>query len=694
MEQTFEGTNVPESGANNEPKAETTNKSDLAAVSNEPSNDLTNETNLAEEIFDQDLVEAFLEMESAFELVEYINDMDKARLKEIGYVLYQAFNQRLEYEEVKRFFKTEQENPLNFDEATVKITEALLVTSKFKKLSKYVRVQILYGLDLIKKNQEAPTLSQETLEFVDKNWRNLKVDCIRQFCEIINFDLTNEKISELIKAYNDDKKIIEAMELVQEFELFDVELDWEKGIKTLIDSEQFDKLIVVLEHKNEYIQFSIDLLSNNKLVKHASKLIDKMGLNPDDFPKVKERLAKKTIRYYVYNYINGPSSRDFMPLWKIEDLFKGYNQMIAYICEDLSFKKDFKHQKFAKALALRNGIYDLLRQDVQEFLDGVHIEQSDMNIDCVPDVFSTLSKPTDEYFKLPEDIRVTFIGTDEEVKLCEPLLHSSCLGVDCEWRPNIVKEIKSGVALLQIGDLKDIFLIDMIALRESEVLDELLCRVFSNDKTNIIGMSFHNDLAELSKGAPNLKFYKYIENLYDVQPIYASLYKTAGVGLSKIVDAVIGKKVCKVEQMANWELRPLRKSQQHYGALDAYILVELFDRLKDYAKENDVIIEDYKNTYVSGKDFSAKTKGANPEKFKVHGTQLGKANVKTIKLKSGQHLATNSELESTPKPDKLNFMLDYNLNKLNKLLSYKEFDSVKIVKNTNQLERGNFKCLN
>ena len=48
---------------------------------------------------------------------------------------------------------------------------------------------------------------------------------------------------------------------------------------------------------------------------------------------------------------------------------------------------------------------------------------------------------------------------------------------------------------------------------------------------------------------------------------------------------LFGKQICKAEQMSNWERRPLRKAQQHYAALDAYVLIDIIDHLSKTAKE-------------------------------------------------------------------------------------------------------------
>ncbi len=36
---------------------------------------------------------------------------------------------------------------------------------------------------------------------------------------------------------------------------------------------------------------------------------------------------------------------------------------------------------------------------------------------------------------------------------------------------------------------------------------------------------------------------------------------------------LLGQEVCKAERMSNWEKRPLRLAQLHYGYLDAYCMI-------------------------------------------------------------------------------------------------------------------------
>lgn len=38
--------------------------------------------------------------------------------------------------------------------------------------------------------------------------------------------------------------------------------------------------------------------------------------------------------------------------------------------------------------------------------------------------------------------------------------------------------------------------------------------------------------------------------------------------------------------MSNWERRPLRKSQAHYASLDAFILIEIIEKIILKAKED------------------------------------------------------------------------------------------------------------
>ena len=53
------------------------------------------------------------------------------------------------------------------------------------------------------------------------------------------------------------------------------------------------------------------------------------------------------------------------------------------------------------------------------------------------DAFEPLSRPINEYMELPKDVKLEWIGTDEDVPKLEILLKDEFIGVDSEWRPQL-----------------------------------------------------------------------------------------------------------------------------------------------------------------------------------------------------------------------------------------------------------------
>ena len=86
-----------------------------------------------------------------------------------------------------------------------------------------------------------------------------------------------------------------------------------------------------------------------------------------------------------------------------------------------------------------------------------------------------------------------------------------------------------------------------------------------------------------------MAFFNRVPQIMEVQDFYKALYPDykdhGGFGLAKVCERVLKKKLCKKEQMSNWENRPLRFSQEHYAAMDAWILPEIIMLMDKKAKQ-------------------------------------------------------------------------------------------------------------
>lgn len=261
--------------------------------------------------------------------------------------------------------------------------------------------------------------------------------------------------------------------------------------------------------------------------------------------------------------------------------------MLAYLVEDLVFKGKLND---AKGVCIRHDLHMVIRDEIRETLaDTVYDPKLDAPL---YDFFGPLSGET--HFKLPAEVKVEWIGTEEDINKLDYLLTERYIGVDSEWRPALAKFHRTNPSLFQISGEKIAFLIDFVSLKDSVNLDNKLSQIFSNETSVIVGFSFNSDVDQFARKFPKLKFYRFAKNFIDVQVYYSKVMVQPPMsGLAKVTEKIFGKPLCKKEQMSNWERRPLRLSQQHYGALDAYILVELIKILAENGKESNHLVDKF-----------------------------------------------------------------------------------------------------
>ena len=308
---------------------------------------------------------------------------------------------------------------------------------------------------------------------------------------------------------------------------------------------------------DSYKYHLIDKYSSNENCKKAADLVLDFKMDINEFPSLKERLCKNSMRYHLGLYLyKKPSDEDYMSLFEIEDLFIGLKPMLCYLVEDLVHKKKINE---AKGICDRHNLIDVIRADVKEEIEDIVYDPS-RDKKMREDVYGPITKGT--FMNLPQYIKVDWVATEQDIPKLDQLLDEPYIGVDSEWRPAVVKFHKTNPALFQIGGAKVIFLIDFVALKNSKALDEKLTQVFSNDRSTIVGFSFNSDIQMYSRKFPHLTFYRFIQNFVDAQPYYAQVYGNPNqqTGLAKVALAVFDTAICKGEQISNWEKRPLRLS--------------------------------------------------------------------------------------------------------------------------------------
>ena len=170
----------------------------------------------------------------------------------------------------------------------------------------------------------------------------------------------------------------------------------------------------------------------------------------------------------------------------------------------------------------------------------------------------------------------TFINKIEDLEfLNRELVYKECIGVDTEFKRTSKDNMK--LALLQINDGEEIYLIDAIAIKNPE---ENVSFLFSKSVTKI----FHSCKEDLE--AIYAWTNKKMTNIFDTQIANAFLDGNFSISYQGLVEEMLGITLEKKETRSNWIRRPLTDSQLKYASLDVEYLIYIYLEQKEQLSQS------------------------------------------------------------------------------------------------------------
>jgi hypothetical protein len=353
------------------------------------------------------------------------------------------------------------------------------------------------------------------------------------------------------------------------------------AIQHLVKTDKVELLLRFIEEDLALSREAVARCTTNQHIKVAGKIIDKCNFDPVEFPEVINRMKKNSMRYFI-------NSKDF-GLQELIDLVEDDMECLGIVIEDLEFKCK-THLGFKKhvtwmgeyaayLLSTHPSVRPFVRPDIVKKLSSMPISERTAPLDIFgPSDSSFLSLP------LPQEA-VRMVDTPEQVSQLE--WGSQAYGIDCEWRPNLIKFESFPVSILSVACetvryRQEVLIIDMLALKDCGLLDDKLHALFNSSSIIKIGMAFQGDLKMLRSSYPAFKaFHEPLRAYADMLDGYKSVFSNQSPGgLAGICQSLLGKPLCKAKQRSNWNRRPLRSGQLHYAALDAHVQIRVWQELE------------------------------------------------------------------------------------------------------------------
>lgn len=159
--------------------------------------------------------------------------------------------------------------------------------------------------------------------------------------------------------------------------------------------------------------------------------------------------------------------------------------------------------------------------------------------------------------------------TDALAKACKDLARHTIIGFDTETRPSFTAGVTNKVSLLQLSTEECCYLIRLNKI----ALSRELLSILSSEKIRKVGADVRNDIVGLNR----LRHFA-ARGFIDLQSEVAA-HGIEDKSLRKISGIVLGKKVSKAQRLSNWAAKQLTPQQQMYAATDAWVCIEIYNKL-------------------------------------------------------------------------------------------------------------------
>lgn len=166
--------------------------------------------------------------------------------------------------------------------------------------------------------------------------------------------------------------------------------------------------------------------------------------------------------------------------------------------------------------------------------------------------------------------KITIVEDPDALNDCvKQISKSSIIGFDTESRPSFKKNQHFGVSLIQIATENEVYLfrINLTGFQQS------IIKIFENPSILKAGVSIHDDITRL-KQLKNFNANGFVElqQLTDDFGIQCN-------SLKKLTAIILGFRVSKAQQLSNWEVTKLSVAQARYAATDAWVGLEIYNKL-------------------------------------------------------------------------------------------------------------------